>query len=291
MVRVGKGLKKHLVPTPLPCARTLFTRPNCSGPHPTWQCTYVSESLVRRDSSVSYCQVLDETAQYNANADGQINPRARTPNMKFYFWVLKMVRGMQQISNQAVLPTIGYWPSTLRAGGKSPTELSSSLPSCWVAAQALDWQEKSLCKQAGLSLEMVPAMMALSLQREVLGNTAALHGPSDWETRLSTLSFYRPQKWWEKWNLNSFLLKTQYPYSSVWKPLGSCGSDHLCYSWSKCQCISSLLQADLLCDGFSTHHMSICYIRQIFQKGYHFLFPFFFPIWTGSKKYSSSNIW
>lgn len=88
----------------------------------------------------------------------RINSRDRTPDMKFYFWVLKIFRGMYLVSNLAVLPTIGDWPSTLRAGGKSPTELSSSSPSFWVAAQALDRQ--SLCKQAGQSLEMVPATMA-----------------------------------------------------------------------------------------------------------------------------------
>lgn len=75
---------------------------------------------------------------------------------------------MYLVSNLAVLPTIGDWPSTLRAGGKSPTELS-----CWVAAQALDRQ--SLCKQAGQSLEMVPATMA-----RVPAESAGQHCSTPW---------------------------------------------------------------------------------------------------------------
>lgn len=39
---------------------------------------------------------------------GRINPRARTPNVKFYFWVLKMLSGMYWVSNQAV-SIIHYW--------------------------------------------------------------------------------------------------------------------------------------------------------------------------------------
>jgi len=36
MVWVGRDLEDHLVPTPLPGARTPSTRPGCSKPHPTW---------------------------------------------------------------------------------------------------------------------------------------------------------------------------------------------------------------------------------------------------------------
>jgi len=36
MVWVGKDLKDHLVPTPLPGAGTSSTRPGCSEFHPTW---------------------------------------------------------------------------------------------------------------------------------------------------------------------------------------------------------------------------------------------------------------
>jgi len=36
MVWVGRDLKHHLVPGPLPWAGTPFTTPGCSKPHPTW---------------------------------------------------------------------------------------------------------------------------------------------------------------------------------------------------------------------------------------------------------------
>jgi len=36
MVWVGSKLRDHLVPTPLPWARTPTTRSGCSKPHPTW---------------------------------------------------------------------------------------------------------------------------------------------------------------------------------------------------------------------------------------------------------------
>ena len=39
MVWVGRDLKHHLVPTPLPWAGTLSTRPGCSELHPTWPWT------------------------------------------------------------------------------------------------------------------------------------------------------------------------------------------------------------------------------------------------------------
>jgi len=39
MVWVGRDLKDHLVPTPLPWAGTPSTRPGCSKPHPTWPWT------------------------------------------------------------------------------------------------------------------------------------------------------------------------------------------------------------------------------------------------------------
>jgi len=35
MVWVGRDLKDHLVPTPLPWAETPSTKPRCSKPHPT----------------------------------------------------------------------------------------------------------------------------------------------------------------------------------------------------------------------------------------------------------------
>jgi len=35
-VWVGRDLKDHLLPTPLPWAGTPCTRPGCSEPHPTW---------------------------------------------------------------------------------------------------------------------------------------------------------------------------------------------------------------------------------------------------------------
>lgn len=41
MVRIGRGLKDHLVltPPPLPWAGTPFSGPDCSEPHPTWSWT------------------------------------------------------------------------------------------------------------------------------------------------------------------------------------------------------------------------------------------------------------
>ena len=39
MVRVGRDLKAHLVPTPLPSAGTPSTRPGCSELHPAWPWT------------------------------------------------------------------------------------------------------------------------------------------------------------------------------------------------------------------------------------------------------------
>jgi len=39
MVWVGRELKHHLVPTPLPWAKTASTRPGCSKPHPAWPWT------------------------------------------------------------------------------------------------------------------------------------------------------------------------------------------------------------------------------------------------------------
>jgi len=39
MVKVGRDLKDHLVPTPLPSAGTSSTRPGCSELHPTWPWT------------------------------------------------------------------------------------------------------------------------------------------------------------------------------------------------------------------------------------------------------------
>ena len=39
MVWVGRDLKDHLVPPPLPWAGTPSTRPGCSKPHPTWPWT------------------------------------------------------------------------------------------------------------------------------------------------------------------------------------------------------------------------------------------------------------
>jgi len=39
MVWVGRDLKDHLVPSPLPWTGTPFTRPGCSKPCPTWPWT------------------------------------------------------------------------------------------------------------------------------------------------------------------------------------------------------------------------------------------------------------
>jgi len=39
VVWVGRDLKDHLIPTPLPWAGTPSTRPGCSEPHPTWPWT------------------------------------------------------------------------------------------------------------------------------------------------------------------------------------------------------------------------------------------------------------
>ena len=39
MVWVGRDLKDHLVPTPLPWAGTLSAKSGCSKPHPTWPST------------------------------------------------------------------------------------------------------------------------------------------------------------------------------------------------------------------------------------------------------------
>jgi len=39
MVWVGRELRDHLVPTPLPQSGTPPTRPGCSKPHPTWSWT------------------------------------------------------------------------------------------------------------------------------------------------------------------------------------------------------------------------------------------------------------
>jgi len=39
MVSVGRDLKDHLVPTPLPSAGTSSTRPGCSELHPAWPWT------------------------------------------------------------------------------------------------------------------------------------------------------------------------------------------------------------------------------------------------------------
>ena len=39
MVWVGRDLKDHLVPTPLPWTGTPSTRPGCPKPHPTWPWT------------------------------------------------------------------------------------------------------------------------------------------------------------------------------------------------------------------------------------------------------------
>jgi len=36
MARVGKVLKDHLVPAPLPWTELLTTRKGCPGPHPIW---------------------------------------------------------------------------------------------------------------------------------------------------------------------------------------------------------------------------------------------------------------
>jgi len=39
IVWVGRDLKDHLVPTPLPWAGTAYTRPGCSKPYPAWPWT------------------------------------------------------------------------------------------------------------------------------------------------------------------------------------------------------------------------------------------------------------
>jgi len=39
MLWVGRDLKDHLVPTPMPWAGTPSTRPGCSELHPTWPWT------------------------------------------------------------------------------------------------------------------------------------------------------------------------------------------------------------------------------------------------------------
>jgi len=39
MVWVGRDLKDHLIPTPLPWAGTSSTRPGCPKPHPAWPWT------------------------------------------------------------------------------------------------------------------------------------------------------------------------------------------------------------------------------------------------------------
>jgi len=38
MVSVGRDLKDHLVPNPMPWAGTSASRPGCSALYPTWPC-------------------------------------------------------------------------------------------------------------------------------------------------------------------------------------------------------------------------------------------------------------
>lgn len=150
MITIGRDLKNHLVLTLLPWARRLFTRPHCSGPiQPGNACVYLNhwqQEIAVLDTARFQTKQLD-TMQMQVIS--RINPRARTSNMKFYFWVLKILTGMYLVSNQAVLPTTGCWLSTLRATGKSPTELSASLPSCWVAVQALVRQRRVCADRLG----------------------------------------------------------------------------------------------------------------------------------------------
>ena len=73
MVWVGRNLKDHLVPTPLPWTGTSSTRPGCSEPHPTWpvrRCSYLCPpelcsiwSTVHRDCSNLLCKHSKEDTQ------------------------------------------------------------------------------------------------------------------------------------------------------------------------------------------------------------------------------------
>lgn len=84
---------------------------------------------------------------------------------------------MYLVSNQAELPTVGHWLSTLRATGKSPTELSASLPSCWMAVQAWTGREESV--QTGWAKPgNGPCHDGTCPCRELLDNTAEKPGPA-----------------------------------------------------------------------------------------------------------------
>lgn len=178
------------------------------------------------------------------------------------------------MSNQAVLPTIGYCPSTLRAGGKSPTELSPSLPSCWVAAQALDRRRRVCANRLGWAWKWslpwwqhVPAESCwVTLQHP------QTEKPGSAASAFTCHKNYGKNETWILSCSKSKLHKAV--FESPWDPMVQSTSVLPAVNVSASPI---LLQADLLCDGLSTHCTSMCYIRQIFQKGYHFLLPFFLP--------------
>lgn len=57
VVRVGKDLKDHLVPTHLPLAGWFFTKPGCSGPHPVWHlcCSQLYWVLATLPQRLCFC--------------------------------------------------------------------------------------------------------------------------------------------------------------------------------------------------------------------------------------------
>lgn len=63
-------------------------------------------SVIGRASSVSCCQI-PEIVHYRTNTDDQ-QGKPLSQNTKFYFWVLKVLRGMYKVYNQAVSIT-NYW--------------------------------------------------------------------------------------------------------------------------------------------------------------------------------------
>jgi len=61
MVWVGRDLKDHLVPTPLPWAGTPYTRPGCSKPCPTWPLFFLNARWVRWGIQTAHRKLRNDT--------------------------------------------------------------------------------------------------------------------------------------------------------------------------------------------------------------------------------------